>query len=176
MGMGGLWNLSFCQQASAHVFVRSSHRAKNLVQFLDFRKYFHNFKYNNFLFGRVPWIIHMYIWLSFICSAPLTEKWLEEIGSRSWKRWGLKLKSHTLRLRTGLGLLLWDLWTIMFLFFGVLTLRNWKVWPASCLLGTMLHKERLWGTSSSGFSFLPGRQWMQLSAWWERKSARLWSL
>lgn len=43
----------------------------------------------------MPGIIHMYIWLSFICFAPLTEKGLEEIRSRSWKRWGLELKSHT---------------------------------------------------------------------------------
>lgn len=105
MGTGGLWNLSFCQGASAHVFVRSSHRTKTLVKFLYFRKYFHNFKYNNFLFGMMPGIIHMYIWLSFICFAPQTEKGLEEIRSRSWKSWGLELKSLTQRLQTGLGLM-----------------------------------------------------------------------
>lgn len=129
MGMGGLWNLSFCQWASAHVFLRSSHRAKNLVQFLYLRKHFHNFKYNNFLFGMMPGIVHMYIWLSFICFAPLTEKGLEKIRSRAWKIWGLKL---TNRLQTGLRLLLWDSWTIMFFIFGVLSLRKcWNVWPAS---------------------------------------------
>lgn len=132
MGRGGLWNLSFCQWASAHVFLRSSHRAKNLVQFLYFRKHFHNFKYNNFLFGMMPGIIHMYIWLSFICFAPLTENGLEEIRSRSWTRWGLELKSHTQRLQTGLGLVVWNSWTLIFSIFGVLTLwKRWNVWPTS---------------------------------------------
>lgn len=56
---GGLWNLSICQRASAHVFLRSRHRPKNLVQFLHFRKHFHNFKYDNFLFGKTPRIIHV---------------------------------------------------------------------------------------------------------------------
>lgn len=124
MGRGGLWNLSFCQWESAHVFLRSSHRAKNLVQFLYCRKHFHNFKYNNFLFGMMPGIIHMYIWLSFICFAPLTENGLEEIRSRSWTRWGLELKSHTQRLQTGLGLVVWNSWTLIFSIFGVLTLRK----------------------------------------------------
>lgn len=131
MGTEGLWNLSFCQWASAHVFLRSSLRAKNLVQFLYFRKHFHNFKYNNFLFGMMPAIIHTYIWLSFICFAPLTEKRLEEIRSRSWKTWGLQVKSHTETLALT-RLVLWDWWTIGFSICGVLKLwKRWNICPAS---------------------------------------------
>lgn len=82
MRMGGLRNLSFCQWASAHVFLRSSHRAKNLVRFLYSRKHFHNFKYNNFLFGMMPGIIRMYsAFIYLVCS--LDRKGLEEIRSRS---------------------------------------------------------------------------------------------
>lgn len=59
--------VSFEQRASAHVFLRSRHKPKNLAQFLHFRKYFYNFKYNNFLFGVRPNITHTCIWLSYIC-------------------------------------------------------------------------------------------------------------
>lgn len=51
----------FDQRASADVFLRSRHRPKILVQFLHFRKHFHNFKYNNFLFGKTLGIIHVYL-------------------------------------------------------------------------------------------------------------------
>lgn len=79
---GGLWRgiyLSFCQCASAYVFLRSRHRPKNLVHFLHFRKHFHNFKYNNFLFGKTPGIIHVYLAFIYLFSSP-ERKGLEKKG------------------------------------------------------------------------------------------------
>lgn len=82
MRTGGLRNLSFCQWASARVFLRSSRKAKNLVQFLYSRKHFHNSKYNNFLFGTLPGNIRMYsAFIYLVCS--FDRKGREEIKSRT---------------------------------------------------------------------------------------------
>lgn len=62
--------LSFCQCTSAYVFLRSRRRPKNLVHFLHFRKHFHNFKYNNFPFGKTPRIIHVYLAFIYLFSYP----------------------------------------------------------------------------------------------------------
>lgn len=81
-GREGLWRgiyLSVCQSASVCVFLRSGHRHKNLVHFLHFRKHFHNFKYNNFLSGKTPGIIHVYLAFIYLFFSP-ERKGLEKKG------------------------------------------------------------------------------------------------
>lgn len=59
-----------CICLSASVFLRSRHRPKNLLHFRLFKKHFHNFKYNNFLFGKTLWIIHVYLAFIYLFSSP----------------------------------------------------------------------------------------------------------
>ena len=69
-GCGGTY---ICLSASARLlmfFLDQDTGLKNLVQFLHFRKHFHNFKYNNFLFGKTPGIIHVYLAFIYLFSSP----------------------------------------------------------------------------------------------------------
>lgn len=84
--------LSFCQCVSANVFLRSSHRPpppqkKNPVHFLHFRKHFHNFKYNNFLFGQMSEIIHVYLAFIYLFSSPERKGLEKENGELTESKW-----------------------------------------------------------------------------------------
>lgn len=70
--------VSFGQRASAHVFLRSRHKSKNPVEFLHFRKYFYDFKYNHFLFGVKPNITHMYLAFIYFFSSSFERNGLEK--------------------------------------------------------------------------------------------------
>lgn len=61
---GGLWKHIYYFPASVRLlmfFLDQDTVLKNLVHFLHFRKHFHNFKYNNFLFGKTQRIIRVYL-------------------------------------------------------------------------------------------------------------------
>lgn len=62
-----------CLSASTRLlmfFLDQDTGLKNLVQFLNFRKHFHNFKYNNFLSGKTPGIIHVYLAFIYLSTSP----------------------------------------------------------------------------------------------------------
>lgn len=62
-----------CLSASTRLlvfFLDQDTGLKNLVQFLYFRKHFHNFKYNHFLFGEMLGISHVYLAFIYLFSSP----------------------------------------------------------------------------------------------------------